>query len=237
MRTAPRPSQAGPRGLKFPSSRRPLTPSHAKKPPSKIKMNSVIIRNKLACFSMLASDRSGPFDAHGFQFDGLLRLVVRSARQFRNFCGDIHSFDHLAENGVLVIEPGRRCHGDEKLATVCAGSGVGHGELSRFVVPQILMKLIGKTIAGIAGSRSLRASALNHKLRNHAMENEAVVKWTLHFLTGLRVLEFLGAFRKADEIRDRLRRFLFQQANDNRSLRSIEYGISPWCSAQDHLPW
>src|ERR1700722_16654581 len=218
MRTAPRPSHAGPRGLKLPSSSRPLTPSHAKKPPSKIKINSVIIRNRLAGFSMLASGRSGPFDTHGFQFDGLLRLVVGPARQFRNFRGDIHSFDHFAKDGVFVIKPWRRRHGDEKLAAVCAGSGVGHGELSRFVVPQILMKLIGKTIARIAGSCSLRASALNHELRNHAMENEAVVKWALHFLTGLRVLEFLGALRKADEIRDRLRRFIFKQANDYRSL-------------------
>src|SRR5271169_4155733 len=97
------------------------------------------------------------------------------------------------------------------------------------------MKFIAKAIAGIAGSRSERASSLNHELRNHAMENEAVVKWTLHFLPGLRVLEFLGAFREADEIADGLRRFFIEQANDNRPLRSIEHGVNAWCAAQDHL--
>ena len=154
-------------------------------------MNSVIIRNKLAGFSMLASGRLCPFDFHGFQFDRLLRLVVRSSRQFRNFGGDIHSFDHLAKDGVLVIEPGRRRDGNEKLAAVCAGSGIGHGKFSRLVMLQGRMKFVAKAIAGIAGPRSERASALNHELRDHAMENEAVVKRALHFLPGLGSLNSL----------------------------------------------
>src|SRR5580704_2129020 len=237
MSAAPRPSQAGPRGLKFPRSSRPLRPSQAKNPPSKIKMNSVIIRNKLAGFSMLASCRSGPFDAHGFQFDGLLRLVVRSARQFRYFCGDIHSLDHLAKDGVHVIEPGRRRHGNEKLASVCAGSGVGHRKFPGLVVFQGLIKFVAEAVTWIAGSGSEWASALNHELRNHAMKNEAVVKRTLHFLPGLGVLEFLGAFRKAYEIPDGLRGFLIEQADDNRPLRSFEYGVHAWCAAHNHLPW
>src|ERR1700692_3991855 len=174
MSTAPRPSQAGPRGLKFPGSSLPL---------------------------------------------------------------NLPSFDNLAKDGVLFIEPGRRRHGDEKLAPVCAGSGIGHRELSRFVVLQGRMKFVAKAIAGIAGSRSEGASPLNHKLWNHAMENEAVVERTLHFLPGLRVLEFLGAFREADEIPDGLRRFFFEEAYDDRPLRSFEHGIYAWCAGQDHLLW
>src|SRR5579863_8527543 len=202
-----------------------------------MKMNSVIIRNKLAGFSMLVSGRSGLFDPHGFQFDGLLGLVARSARHFRNFGGHVHSLDHFAKNGVLVIEPGRRRYGDEKLASVRARAGVGHRELSRFVMPQGGVKFVAEAIARIAGSRPERTPALNHELRNHAMENEAVVKRTLHFLSGLRILEFLRAFREADEIRDRLRGFLFKQADHDGPLRSIEHGIRAWCAAQDHLLW
>src|SRR5229473_5716146 len=160
-----------------------------------MKMNSVIIRNKLAGLSMLASRRSGLFDPNGLQFDGLFRFVVCSARQLRDFRGDVHSFDNLAKDGVLTIKP--RCwrHGDEKLATVCAWSGIGHREFSRLVVLQGWMKLVAKAIAGITGTCPEGASALNHELRNHTMEYEAIEKWTLHFLPGLRVLEFLGAFR------------------------------------------
>src|SRR5258707_9359057 len=211
MRAAPRPSHAGLRGLKFGGLRKRLfNPNQTRKPPSRMKMNSVIILNKLAGFSMMASDRSGLFNPHGFQFDGLLRLVIRSARQFRNFSGDVHSFDNLAKDGVLVVKPGRRRHGDKKLASVCAGPGVGHGEFSRFVVLQGRMKLVAEAITGIARSRPEGASALNHELGNYTMENEAIVKWALHLLPGLRVLEFLGAFREPDEISNRLRSFLFE---------------------------
>src|SRR5579863_1745719 len=166
MSAAPRPSQAGPRGLKFPSASLPLKPTQAKNPPSKMKMNSVIIRNKLAGLSMLAFGDSGPFDPNGFQFNGLLGFVVRAARQFGNFCGDVHAFDHFAEDGVFAIEPGRRRHGNEKLASVRAGSGIGHGEFSRFVVLQGFVKLVAEAIARVAGPRSERASSLNHELRN-----------------------------------------------------------------------
>jgi len=43
------------------------------------------------------------------------------------------------------------------------------------------MKLVAEAIARISGASSERASALNHELRNHAMENKAIVKRTLHF--------------------------------------------------------
>src|ERR1700722_965132 len=202
-----------------------------------MKINSVIIRNKLAGFSMLALAESGLFDPHGFQFDGLFGLVIGSARPLRNFRGEVHAFDDLPEDGVLVVEPGRTRARDERTAPPRAGPGVGHGQLPGLVVAQILMELVAKAVAWIAGTRSKGTSALNHELRNHAMENKAVVKRALHFLPRLRVLEFLGALGQADEIPDRLRRFLFEQADDDRPLRSIEYGICAWCAAQDHLLW
>ena len=75
-----------------------------------------------------------------------------------------------------------------------------------------------ETIAGIAGPRPKRASALNHKLRDYAVESQPIIEWPLHFLPGPRILEFLRSFRKADKIRDGLRGFFFEQADDNRSL-------------------
>src|SRR5580704_6136119 len=181
MSTAPSPSHAGPRGLKFPGSSRPLKPTQTKNPPSRMKMNSVTIRNKFAGFNMLDSGRSDSLDLHGFQFDGLPRLVIRAARNFRNFCGDVHAFDDLAENRVLVVEPGSGSHGDEKLASICARTGVGHREFSRLVMFQGRMKLIPEAITWVARPGAERASSLNHELRDHAMKNQAVVKWALHF--------------------------------------------------------
>src|SRR5580704_14765012 len=130
MSAAPRPSHAGPRGLKLWGSSLPLKPIQTKNPPSKIKINSVIMRNRFAGLGMAAFGPSDPLDLYRFQLDRLLRLVIRAAGKFRNFDGYVHALDHFAENGVAVIEPRRRRHGDKKLAPVRAGSGVGHGKLA-----------------------------------------------------------------------------------------------------------
>src|ERR1700680_4976783 len=97
------------------------------------------------------------------------------------------------------------------------------------------MELVGEAIAGIAGSRPQRASALNHELRDHAVEKEPVVKRPFHFLPCARIFEFLCAFCEADEIRDGVRRFGFEQAGDNRALRSVKNGISSWFAGQGFL--
>src|SRR5258708_27860524 len=97
------------------------------------------------------------------------------------------------------------------------------------------MEFVAETVAGIAGSRAQRASALDHELRDHAMEHQAVVKRALHFLTGARVLEFLGAFGEADEILDCLGGFLFEQARHNCPLRCVEHSIRTWCAAHKIL--
>src|ERR1700733_4561826 len=97
------------------------------------------------------------------------------------------------------------------------------------------MKFIGEAVARIAGSGSQRASALDHEIGNHAMENKTVVKRALGLLPGFGILEFLRAFRETHEIGHGLRGFFFKQANYDHSLRSIEHGVCTWCAAQDHL--
>jgi len=97
------------------------------------------------------------------------------------------------------------------------------------------MKFIAESIPRIAGARAERASALNHEVGNHSVEDEPIIKWALYFLSRARVLEFLGAFGQSDKIRDGLRGFLFKQTSDDRSLRCIEYGVCAWRSAQSFL--
>jgi hypothetical protein len=81
MSAAPKPSQAGLREFMAETAKNRLfNPNQTRTPPSRMKMNSVIIRNNLFGLSMLASARSGIFDSHGFQFHSLLRFVIRSAR-------------------------------------------------------------------------------------------------------------------------------------------------------------
>ena len=72
------------------------------------------------------------------------------------------------------------------------------------------IEFIGKSVTGTAAAVSTRASALDHELRNDAVKAEPIIKIALLFLAGGFVGEFLGAFGEADEILNRLGRFLFQ---------------------------
>src|SRR5438445_8510815 len=98
------------------------------------------------------------------------------------------------------------------------------------------MELIRELITGSARTRSQSTSPLNHEIMNDAMKSEAVVKGTLCFLAGLRIGKLLRAFGQANKIRDGLRRFLFKQAADNVSLRSLKNGIGSGRPCQIHLP-
>jgi hypothetical protein len=92
-------------------------------------------------------------------------------------------------------------------------------------VLQRRMKLVAEFVARSAAAAAFGASALNHEVGNHAVKNQAVVKGPLFFLAGALVGEFFRAFGEADEIRDSVRRLLFEQAHDDVALRCLENGV------------
>src|SRR5262245_5181053 len=87
------------------------------------------------------------------------------------------------------------------------------------------MKFIGKLIPRPAHPRSVRTSALNHEIWNHAVKDQAIVKRALLFLPGLFIRKFLGSFREPDEILHCLWRFLVEQLDHNVPLRSLKNGV------------
>src|SRR6266403_2425948 len=93
------------------------------------------------------------------------------------------------------------------------------------------VKFVGKFVSRAARSGALRATSLNHELRNHTMENQSVVERFLFLLAGFFVREFLRSFSESDEICDGLRCFCFEQAHHNMPLGSFEYGIGSCRSA------
>ena len=214
-----------------------LNPSQARTPPSRMKINSLIIRNKFAGLNMFASGRQAFSIFTDFSSTACFGLSFAPRGNSEIFVAMSMPSTTSPKMVCLLSSQGVGCHGDEKLAAIGSGAGIGHRKFSRFVVPQFLVKFVGETVSGIAGSSSERASALNHELRYHAMKNEAVVKRALGFLPGLGIFEFLGALRKAHEIRNRLRGFLLKQANDDRTLRCIEHCIGSGCAAQGYLQW
>ena len=65
--------------------------------------------------------------------------------------------------------------GDEKLGTVGAGARVRHGKHAGAVMPEVRGKLVFKTVAGASHARAGGIAALDHEIRNHAVEGDALV--------------------------------------------------------------
>lgn len=87
----------------------------------------------------------------------------------------------LAEDGVLAVEPIRGHVGNEELGAVGAlprpgAAGIGHSQQARLGELQVRAALVVKLVAGAAAARSLGIAALNHEIRNHAVEGESIVE-------------------------------------------------------------
>src|SRR4029434_625091 len=87
------------------------------------------------------------------------------------------------------------------------------------------MEFIGEFVAGATHAGTVRAAALNHKIRNDPVEDESIVKGPLFFLSGFFVREFLGPFGETDEIFNSFGSFLVQQLDDDVALRGFTDGV------------
>src|ERR1700761_1741941 len=66
----------------------------------------------------------------------------------------------LAKDGVVLVERVIGQLRDKKLAAICVGTGVGHGETARYVEVQIRVQLIVEAVAGITHACAGRIAAL-----------------------------------------------------------------------------
>ena len=114
---------------------------------------------------------------------------------------------HFAEDGVFAVEPIGHDVGDEELAAVGAGAGVGHRERSDLVLVRIAFELVFEAIAGAAAAGAGGVAALDHEVGDDAVEDGAVVE----FVAG-----------QEDEVVDGLGRFLGEQLADDFAARSGE---------------
>ena len=69
---------------------------------------------------------------------GVFGRSLGAARGVDDLINHVHAFDHLPEDGVMVVEPIRGRHGDKELRAVGAGAGVGHGEAARAVKRKVV---------------------------------------------------------------------------------------------------
>src|SRR4029453_1546360 len=116
--------------------------------------------------------------------------------------GDVLTGCDPAEDGVLPVEPGRlvRRH-DEELRTVRVRPGVCHREVS--ARDAMVVELVLERVARTARAVTARTAALDHEVRDDAVEDEAVV------------VAVTGELR---EIRNRLRSVVVEELELDRPL-------------------
>src|SRR5262245_7157308 len=78
---------------------------------------------------------------------------------------------------------------------------------------QLRMKLVAEFVAGSTRAGAERIAVLNHESRDHAVENESVVKRLLHFLAAFRIGPLLRPLGQTDEVGDRVGRFRLEKLN------------------------
>src|SRR6185312_8402648 len=132
----------------------------------------------------------------------------------------------LSEDGVVSIEPRRGHFSDEELRAVGARTGVGHGQATGLIKFQIGRKFILEAVAGPAFAGTLGIAPLDHEIRDHAMENGAVVKrYPVFHFARFGILPIFGAFGQADKVGHRFRSFLRKELTGELPGSGVEDGF------------
>src|SRR5208282_228511 len=132
------------------------------------------------------------------------------ARQGSDFLHNLLAFYDLTEDGVAVIQPTRRRKRDEELAAVCTRARVGHRQLAGLVERHAFSEFVFELVAGSAGAGAKRTAALDHEVRNDAMERQAIIKGPLGRLASLWIGELFRSGREAHKILHGLRSMLLK---------------------------
>jgi len=131
--------------------------------------------------------------------DGWLDLVLNLTRARASRLKLLHDLQgcrvsNFAEDDVLAIEPGGDDGGDEELGAVGIGTCVGHGQQSRFGVSSLkvlIRELLAVDRLAAGAIATSEVTALQHELRNDAMEGRALVAEAL--LASAESAEVLGS--------------------------------------------
>src|SRR5579884_4477793 len=77
---------------------------------------------------------------------------------------------------MLAVQPLRHHMRNKKLAAVRVRTGIGHRQRTHAVLVRIAFNFVFKPVTGAPASRSRWIAALNHKIRDDAMKNRAIIK-------------------------------------------------------------
>ncbi|CAD75263.1 conserved hypothetical protein [Rhodopirellula baltica SH 1] len=122
---------------------------------------------------------------------------------------DVLAFDDFAKHAVSIVEVRLSFMSDEKLRPIGVGTGVGHRQNAGTIMLELGMELIFKLVTGSTTPAAFGATALDHEVGDHAVENQSVV-----------VLLLAERF----EVLNGLRSFVVKQFDANRSAIGIKGG-------------
>ena len=126
---------------------------------------------------------------------------------------DILSGHHMTEDRMFAVQMRGRHMGDEELAAVGVGAGVGHGEDAGARMLQGRIDLVGEGVARTAGPGSQRTAALDHEIRDNPVEGQAIVEFMP--LGSGAAAEIFRPFGQTDEVGDGQRGlFVFEHTED-----------------------
>ena len=157
-------------------------------------------------------------DDHGIQSDFSVADAGDSTDEFK-------SLNHLAEDGVLVIQPGGFDLGDEELASVGVGAGVGHGQKAGLIKGSAAAEFVGELIAGASDAAAEGISSLNHEIGNDPVENSAVIELGCRLLARAGISPLLFTAGEGNEVFHRLGRVFGQELDLDGSCRGVESGV------------
>src|SRR5580698_1322799 len=171
------------------------------------------------------------FNLYRLQHDVFVGTVLPIAGDFRDFFDDIVALHYLAKNRVFASEPVGVGDGNEKLRSISVRASIGHGQLSSFIkTVGRPLGLIFELVAGTTHACALRVAALDHKIRNDAMENGSVIKRIFGFLASRRMRPLALTLGELDEVGDSLGRFLFEKAANDVAFAGFKYGVGSGCA-------
>ena len=134
--------------------------------------------------------------------------MVRPLAFVRQSASITRGADNLAEHRVLAVQPVGLDVGDEELAAIGVGAGIGHGQHATLMLHTVVGFVL-EAVARAAATGAFRAAALDHEIGNHAVEAEAVIE---------------AALGQVDEIGHGQRGLLRVQFNLDGAAGSIESG-------------
>lgn len=109
--------------------------------------------------------------------DRYVPIILSVGRTNLSDC--IHSFRYASENRMLAVQERRWSKCDKELASVCVGSGVGHGQDASADKAQLGMQLVLESSSidrSTTRTRSCRIATLNHEAIDDPVKENTVVE-------------------------------------------------------------